>query len=1157
MLRPALQLSILVLCALLPGCSDEKPGAVDAPATDSLPLEQIDQVLQHFNRGVGLMDRHEPGGAVKEFEEVVRLAPNWISGRLDLGIALLNTSDDEGHARAAAALGWVTENHPDNPYAHYSLGVMYRDLSREDDALRCFQRVLEIDPGDPDTHYQLAMLLANTDVAAARAHLEAVLKAIPHHESAVYRLQALMRESGEEEQAARLVERFQELKDKKAGVAIGMKYGEMGRYAEVIRAFELEREPRPAGPATELKDVAAEIGLDGATECVPGWPGEERTQWARLGASAFGPGLGVADLNGDGRLDVCMTGTAAGVDLYLAEGERFRKLAETGIDGENSVGAFFGDADGDGDPDLYLTCAGRNRLYRNEDGLLYTDITDRSGTAGDELLSVGASFVDADHDGDLDLFVANFCSWPLADTESPGAPNALFRNNGDGSFTDVAKEAGVDGGPAPSVGVLPFDADGDMDLDLYVINHRAKNDLFLNDRIGRYRAAGERFAVLADDGAGTGALLGDFDRNGLDDLLLLRGPEPPVLYTCAAPGRFNGNERPLLGGFSRAQSALAGDLDLDGNLDLALLDTGPAGALRHALLMNQGDGTFAAPVWFGQEHAVSEARGAVAADLNGDGSLELLVARAGASPEIFRGEPPAGNHWLEVVPFLMSEREGLWLDPNASGMHLEVQTGTGLLGRTLSPSSGYLSSPPLLAHFGLGPAVKSDYVRLAWPDGTIQSELEIAADQVWQINKISRKPSSCPVLFCWDGDRYSFVTDFLGVGGVGFFVKPGEYAPPDPTEDVRIPPEQTGLRNGRYSLRVVEPLEEVAYIDQLQLFVYDHPADLELYPDERFTGTPPFPTGRAQAVRERIFPETATDDRGRSVLERLLRVDRQYVEPPTIEGMVGYAADHWVELDFGDRLRDVPGRRILYLNGWVEYTYSHVNYAAYQAGLEMRSPAIEVPDGQGGFRVAIPEAGFPAGLPRMMTLDVSDLPLCRDGRLRIRTNMEVFWDQIFIGPEVDVPELRRHVLEPEVADLRRFGYPREYSPDGQDPTLYDYQRLDHGVPFKIMSGDYTKFGDVRPLLNSVDDRFVIMGRGEELRLEFDARKLPPLQEGWARTVVLHSDGYCKDMDLYTAFPDTVGPLPHHGMENYPPVQPNSAETAGWQTRRVLGENEGE
>ncbi len=196
---------------------------------------------------------------------------------------------------------------------------------------------------------------------------------------------------------------------------------------------------------------------------------------------------------------------------------------------------------------------------------------------------------------------------------------------------------------------------------------------------------------------------------------------------------------------------------------------------------------------------------------------------------------------------------------------------------------------------------------MMWSDAVLQSELEVASDREWRATKVVRKPSSCPVLFCWDGERYTFVTDFLGVGGVGFFVTPGEYAPPDPTEDVRIPRRLVALRDGHYSLRIAEPLEEVSYIDLLELRVYDHPAEVELYPDERFTGTPPFPTGEPFAVQHKIFPEAATTEEGQPVLDRVLEIDRDYVVPPKLPNLTDYAHDHWIELDL---VTSWPGCRV-------------------------------------------------------------------------------------------------------------------------------------------------------------------------------------------------------------------------------------------------------
>lgn len=1163
---------LLSLMLVFPGCSKDKSEQKAARAgaersdvawergdTTGLTAESIDQIIGPFNRGVALMDQFRPVEATKAFAQVVMLAPDWITGRLNLGIALLNSQSDTAEVRAEQELKRVIEKDPGNPYAHYALGMLLKHLTRFDEARAQFEAVLQIDPEDPDTHYQLGILMIKQDPAAARKHLEKTLEKVPHHGSACYRLATLLRQMGEKERARELLLRFRSLKATGAGVYPGMKYGEMGRYAEVIRAFgepDVTLEHHTVPP---YKDIARKVGLTEAAAGAPGWPGSLRAG----GASHFGPGLAVTDVQGDGSLEIYITGLGNGGPgrLYRKSGGRYSPVRHSGIDGMNAIGAYFGDYDGDGDPDLYLTCDGPNRLYRNEGGMHFTDVTQESGTAGGAFLSVGAAWADADHDGDLDLYVANFA--PAGKPNAGGAPNVLWRNNGNGTFTEAAAEAGIDGGATPTMAVLFFDFDRDLDLDLYLINWEAPNRLFLNDRIGRYTEATAWFPELADDGPGLGALVGDLNGNGREDLLLLRGPAPPRLFVQTSRGRFveNAQFTPIARRLRGAAGGLLGDLDLDGDLDMVLLGTSTENRTEHQILMNTGRGNFAPPVAFGGRKGKPRARGAVAADLDGDGALELVVAQAGDRPEVWHAAAPADRHWLEVIPVKSQEQAKDWIDPTADGLVIEVKSGRRLQVASVTASAGYLGAPPRRAHFGLGQHPKADYVRLAWNDAVIQSELEVAADQRWRITKMQRKPSSCPVLFSWNGERFDFVTDFLGVGGVGFFIAPGQYAPPDPTEDVRIPPEKIAARNGRYLLRVAEPLEEVTYLDQLQLIAYDHPDHWEMYPDERFTGAPPFPTGKPFAVARKVFPESAHNDRGEDCLDRILEIDRRYVEPPKDPRFVGYARDHWLELDFGKRLRnlDPDAQIILFLYGWVEYTYSHVNYAASQAGIGMRAPSIEVPDGNGGWRVALPEAGFPAGLPRMMTLDIASLPLKKDGRLRIRSNMEIFWDQIFVGENVAGREMRKHIMKPVVAELRHLGYPREFSPDGADPTLYDYQRVDQGIAFKNMTGNFTRFGDVRELLERVDDRFVIMARGEEIALEFDGTALPELPAGWSRTFVLHSDGYCKDMDLYTAFPNTVEPLPFHAMQNYPPAESIQNLEAfkkyqrTWNTRYIAGE----
>ncbi len=1169
----ALRLAPVCLTALvlLAACSRPEKGpdasptssttATPAAAIAGVPPQHIDRIVELFNKGVGLMERYQPVDAVHTFEEVVSLAPDWITGRLNYGIALLNGQTDEYYASAEVELKKVIAAAPDNPFAHYALGMLLRHLTRFDEAKAHFEQVLRIDPEDADAHYQVGILAADDDPVAARAHLEKTLEKIPHHESACYRLQALLMKAGEKDKAQQLIARFRALKGGGAGVFSGMKYGEMGRYADVVRAFPGLAGGGESDAAPAYVDAAADAGLRSSAAGNAGWPGES----VASGAAGFAPGVGTADVDGDGDLDLYITGigTDARGGLYRNDGGRFVEVADTGIDGRAAIGAYFGDYDADGDPDLYLTRAGPNRLYRNDGGVHFIDVTAATATAGGGYVSVGAAWADADHDGDLDLYVANFSRLAADGAATLGAPNALFRNNGDGTFADVAADAGIDGGDAASLGVLFFDIDDDRDVDIYVVNQRSPNRIFRNDRVGQYTDVTARFPDLADAGAGTAALSGDIDLDGREDLLLLRGSESPRFFLQIDRGRFveDSGFAASVQNLGGAVGALLGDLDLDGDLDLVLLDAGSADKTRHSVLMNRGDGKFAAAQPLGEEHAAPDARGALAADFNGDGSLDLLVARAGARPQLWRAPLSPGRHWLEVIPAKSSEGDERWVDPIAVGLQVETKTGRHLQVGSIKAGAGYLGGTPPQVHFGLGGHEKADYVRLAWRDAVLQSELEVAADQVWRVSKVLRKPSSCPLLFAWDGSGFAFVTDFLGVGGLGFFMAPGEYAPPDPTEDVRIPPDLIKARDGRYLFRIAEPLEELTYLDELHLHAYDHPANWEVYPDERFTGTAPFPGGPPFAVEKKIFPVAARDHRGKDVHDRILAIDRRYVAPPADPRFVGYAADHWIELDFGDQLRQLtPDKRlVLYLYSWVEYTYSHVNYAAYQAGLRMQSPWIEVPDGNGGWRVALSEAGYPGGLPRMMTLDISSLPLREDGRFRIRTNMEVYWDQIFIGENVAAEELPGHPLKPTVAELRNLGYPREYSPDGANPTLYDYQRVDQGVPFKNLTGDYTRFGDVRPLLEAADDRFVIFARGEEIALEFDATRLPTLGADRSRTLVLHADGYCKDMDLYTAFPATVEPLPYHAMETYPPAHPGPDAAAReaylrqWNTRRIVGD----
>jgi hypothetical protein len=226
-------------------------------------------------------------------------------------------------------------------------------------------------------------------------------------------------------------------------------------------------------------------------------------------------------------------------------------------------------------------------------------------------------------------------------------------------------------------------------------------------------------------------------------------------------------------------------------------------------------------------------------------------------------------------------------------------------------------------------------------------------------------------------------------------------------------------------------------------------------------------------------------------------------------------------------------RIVLLLTGWTDYSWSSDNVAAAQAGKSMTLPALQVKDAKGQWRTVIEDIGIPVGRPQTVTVDLTGKFLSDSREVRIVTNMRILWDQILVDTSGENSLVRTSQLDPVDARLRWRGFSREITPDGREPFGYDYAQVSFGSPWKVMPGRYTREGDVRELLLRSDDMFVISRPGDEISLSFDARKLPPIRAGWTRTFLLYADGYSKEMDINSASPDQVSPLPFHGMTRYP------------------------
>jgi hypothetical protein len=275
-------------------------------------------------------------------------------------------------------------------------------------------------------------------------------------------------------------------------------------------------------------------------------------------------------------------------------------------------------------------------------------------------------------------------------------------------------------------------------------------------------------------------------------------------------------------------------------------------------------------------------------------------------------------------------------------------------------------------------------------------------------------------------------------------------------------------------------------------------------------------------------PASAIDDRGRDVTTRIASLDRTYADDLPLESIRGYAAAHTLTIDLGV----VPTRPVLLLTGWTDYAFSSDNVAAHQAGLAMSSPALDVQDHSGAWRTAVKDIGIPVGRPQTIVVDLAEVLQPREHTVRISTNMRIYWDRILVGSAVASDALPRASLRMTSAELRERGFSLEVRPDGQEPADYDYRRVTADSPWKTMAGRYTRVGDVAPLLARADDMFVIGKPGDEIALTFSPPRaaLPP---GWRRTFLLLADGFSKEMDINSASPDRVEPLPFHQMTRYP------------------------
>jgi len=431
--------------------------------------------------------------------------------------------------------------------------------------------------------------------------------------------------------------------------------------------------------------------------------------------------------------------------------------------------------------------------------------------------------------------------------------------------------------------------------------------------------------------------------------------------------------------------------------------------------------------------------------------------------------------------------------------------------------------------FGLGGLDRVDVVRVTWPNGVAQNVIGPALDVELTVEEIVRVSASCGFLWAYDGHRFELINEILGIGPLGVPMAPGVYHQPDCTELTKIESRRLAARNGFYELRLTEELRETMYVDRVALRVVDHPAGREVIPNEMFTA-PPFPEDKLFAVPDPRPPVGAVDDRGADVLALVRERDGRVPTFP-MTPYEGLARPHALTLDLGDL--EGAGRILLLLDAWIYWPESSTVMAISQDPRFAIAPLqLEVRDERGGWQVAIPSVGLPTSKGLVVPVDLTGRFPGRDHHVRLSTNLCVYFDRIAVATRDEAGACRVTELEVAGAELRFRGFSRMRR-DALGFERFEYDEVDPTGPWNPANGLYTRYGDVTALLTRTDDRYAVIGAGDEIALRFPAGDLPALPEGWTRDFVFYAGGWVKDGDLNTLFSESVSPLPFHGMSGYP------------------------
>ncbi len=1120
----------------------------------------IREAIRHQNLGLAYLEESQPTKALTEFTALVDLLPDEAIGYGNLAVAYMRLQ------QAETAEEWVKrgiDTAPMDSQLHFILSEVYLLKGQTAQAVEAMKEAVRLSPDNLEFRYKLVRHFLgqrnNTDAQQQTVqHLQELYSRSPVNIVLLLKLAQALLGQGQLQAAEKHCQELTILlgdtdPEKLAYLTQGIdaiKQNDVNIASRNIRIFENLHRASPRyqqGIAELVTDIlghpieAFRPGFKASLNAkhTPPIDVEFIDSTEQLGltdvqsTSTDNMIVSLFDYNNDGNIDIF---TATGVLLEHVDGKYtsvkgFQEKAKQLFTIPHTIA--FADLDKNGTQDFIVQTQNRITYLRTDANQQWvaTSLYQHQQPTDDISFMLP---IDYDHDGDLDLF-------------SGQSGRSMYRNNGDGTFLDVTDQTFVltkedMQSQQPLKDAIAADFDDDGDIDILAINSRTGCTLFDNLRQGKLRAMATKtgidqripyFAVAS----------ADYDNDG--DIDLIFATEVGIdLFRNRGDGTFlsdtRSSEQLESRGYDSSTILKSLDYDNDGFLDIMIINKQGLYLFR-----NDGTGRFTETSDIIKTEAqINNGTAGAVADYDNDGDLDLFYTNNNGQLYALQNNGGNQNNWIQI------QLEGITTGNNKvnrSGIGSKLEVKVNDLYQLQ-----YLSQR--VAHFGLGQQDSADVVRVVWPNGVPQNVIEPKAKQRIQEKQILK--GSCPFLYVYDGEKYQFATDLLWRAPLGLITSMGFVAPDETRDFVRISASQMKPKDGKYSIQITEELWETAYFDMVKLIAVDHPVNTDIFVNEQYT-PPPFADFKIYGVAEKRYPKSATDHHGNDISDALQKVDYQYAVEHVPGPYQGVVEQHVIILDLGDIPDKTPVT--LYLNGWIFPTDTSINVALSQnPAINPQFPSVSVKDKADKWKTVIDMIGIPAGKNKTITIDLTDRFLSDDSHVRIATDMQIYWDAAFFTMGKQSVPMQITELNPDSADLHYRGFSKMYRPTPHAPHLFDYQRVTKDRQWRDLEGFYTRFGDVNPLLQKVDDMYVILNAGDEITVEFDASRLPALKPGWIRDFILYSDGWDKDGDINTLTSQTVEPLPFHGMSAYPYPKteqyPNDKEHQQYQlkynTRRV-------